>query len=133
MTIALYVILPVLFIFFLWNAFDGAYNLGKRHACESMRTLRNLPRIRSTGQVMPLDSSHQTEHFRITKWIKSAQVDLCQLFYMDGPGQDGKMYVALCDECGPQLIQSLERAYCVGFDAGLYTSQMPEDNTNRTA
>lgn len=99
----------------------GAYHAGVKDACESMRSLRNLPRIKLTGQVMPLDSSHQTAHFRITKWIKPAQVDLCQLFYIDGPGQGDHMYVALSDECGPQLIRSFERTYQAGFDKGLAT------------
>jgi hypothetical protein len=75
-----------------------------------------IPKVTPDMPREPLGTEHATEHYRITEWVKPTADSPYHKFFTDGPGVQGKCYIALGASCGPHLIKSLEAAWQAGWD-----------------
>lgn len=93
---------------------------GRRLAIQNITNLAQIRSLSLSGKFTRIDLKpcHQTRDYRITEWMKPAAIDQCQQFTISGPGQNGYMYLALADDCGPQFIRALQEAYDAGRVSG---------------
>lgn len=81
-------------------------------------TLRDLQHVYETGTRPMLNERHRAGEYRITEWVQPLEPDQLHQFHIEGPANNGKVYLALCESCGIEFIRALNRAYAAGWYAG---------------
>lgn len=77
----------------------------------------NIPSILAHHTRGKLTERHSTEHYRIKEWVQPAEDSPFHKFVISGPGAEGRIYIALTESCGHDLIRGLEAAYRAGLQA----------------